>query len=142
MSKVVDMRRVELAKIHIAKQQLGLDDEVYKQMLWTVARVESSADLDTHGRRKVIEHLKSRGFIDNKKRKYLGRPHNTDTNAQIQKIEAMLADGKLPWSYADSMAKHMFKVDRVTFCNAEQLQKLIAALIYQRNRGAKRDVRE
>lgn len=55
-------RRRELAKIHIAAQQLGLDDGAYRAMLWTVARVSSAKDLDHGGRAAVLEHLKGLGF--------------------------------------------------------------------------------
>lgn len=57
-----DVRRREMAQIHIARQQLGLDDDTYRDMLWAVARVRSSKDLDWTGRKKVLEHLKARGF--------------------------------------------------------------------------------
>ena len=54
-------RRSQLAKIHIAKKQLGMDDEEYRAMLHSVARVTSAADLDLHGRERVIAHLKRCG---------------------------------------------------------------------------------
>lgn len=56
------LRERELAMIHLAKKDLGLDDETYREMLWTVARVRSAKDLDITGRRHVLEHLKSRGW--------------------------------------------------------------------------------
>lgn len=62
-------RNNELAQIHIAKQQLGLDDETYRSMLFTVARVESSKDLDYAGRQAVIAHLKARGWQNKPARK-------------------------------------------------------------------------
>ena len=140
-------RNVDLAKIHIAKAQLRLDDVVapgacacgrehtaYHEMLWTVARVHSAADLDDAGRRRVLEHLRSRGFRDLAR----GRPHTASGNPSIRKIEALLADAGRPWAYADAMAQRMFHVDRVTFCSREQLRKLIAALsIDQRRHAAK-----
>lgn len=132
-----DARRAELAKIHIARKDLALDDETYKQMLWSVARVESSKDLDAAGRRAVLEHLKARGFKSKKPKTFPGRPHNTDSNPQLKKIEALLADAKRPWSYADAMAKRMFNVDRIAFCNGEQLGKIIAALTIQKTRVAR-----
>lgn len=59
-------RNKELALIHIGAQEIGLrsadDDSAYRDMLWTVARVRSAADLDTAGREKVIEHLKAKGW--------------------------------------------------------------------------------
>lgn len=57
-----DIRKRELAQIHVAKSQLGMDDETYRDMLWTVARVRSAADLDWAGRKKVLDHLKAKGF--------------------------------------------------------------------------------
>lgn len=137
-------RNRELALIHVAKKQLGLDDGTYVAMLWTCGRVKSSKDLDYAGRQRVIEHLKSKGFKVDKtkaKAKHAGRPHNMDSAArgpQLSKIEALLADAGREWAYADGMAKRMFKVERVALCHEGQLQKLIAALTYDKQRRAKK----
>jgi phage gp16-like protein len=56
------LRNAEIAQIHIAKAQLGLDDDTYRAVLWTVARVKSSKDLDWTGRKKLLEHFKARGW--------------------------------------------------------------------------------
>lgn len=61
MKPTPDHRKRELAAIHIARQQLGLDNGTYRDMLWTVARVRSAADLDYAGRQRVLDHLASRG---------------------------------------------------------------------------------
>lgn len=55
-------KQKDIQMIHIAKQQLGMDEETYRSMLWTVARVKSSTELDFVGRRNVIAHLEARGF--------------------------------------------------------------------------------
>ena len=60
--KRADEARREIQLIHIAKQQLGLEDETYRAMLWSVARVKSSTELDFAGRKKVLDHLKACGF--------------------------------------------------------------------------------
>lgn len=60
--KCADIVRREIQLIHVAKQQLGLDDETYRAMLWAVARVKSSTELDFAGRKKVLDHLKACGF--------------------------------------------------------------------------------
>lgn len=57
-------RSNELAKIHIAKAQLGLDEETYRHMLWSVARVRSAKDLDAGGREAVLAHLRGCGWKD------------------------------------------------------------------------------
>lgn len=56
------LRNAEIAQIHIAKAQLGLDDETYRAVLWTVARVRSSKDLDWTGRKALLEHFKAKGW--------------------------------------------------------------------------------
>jgi phage gp16-like protein len=56
------LRNAELAQIHIAKTQLGLDDGTYRDVLWSVARVRSSKDLDWAGRKKLLEHFRAKGW--------------------------------------------------------------------------------
>src|SRR3954451_22488760 len=59
---VAQIREREIRLIHVAKRELQLDDETYRAMLWSIARVKSSKDLDFTGRKKVLDHLKARGF--------------------------------------------------------------------------------
>lgn len=137
----VDNRHRELAKIHIAAKQLGMDDDSYRSMLWAVARVRSARDLDEAGRRRVLEHLRAAGFEGKRGSARPHRPHNLgaeDRGPQLTKIEAMLAAAGRPWEYADGMARRMFHVDRVTFCNPDQLGKIIAALVYDAKRHGRR----
>ncbi len=135
-----DRRRRDLAKIHLAKKQLGLDDDTYRDMLWAVARVRSSADLDFTGLQRVLDHLQRRGFKAVAGRKpHPGRPANInseDRGPLLRKVEALLTDAGREWSYADAMAKRMFHVERCQFCEPGQLRKLIAALSYDRKRRA------
>ena len=56
-----DPRTRELATIHATVHKLGMDDATYRQMLWSVARVKSAADLDFAGRKTVIDHLRAIG---------------------------------------------------------------------------------
>lgn len=56
------VRKAQLAQIHIAKAQLGMDEDTYRAMLWAVSRVRSAADLDLAGRMRVMEHLEAREF--------------------------------------------------------------------------------
>ena len=47
------------------------------------------------------------------------------------KIEAILTELKLEWSYADGIAKQMFGIERVAWLDPDQLFKVMAALIYR-----------
>ena len=123
-----DARRRDLATIHIGVKQLGMSRATYEQMLWTVARVKSSAGLDAHGRRKVINHLKSRGFKPQRK----GRTKPaTDRELHVRKIRALLINhpaGRKPDIYADRIAKRMFDIERFEWCAPDQLHKIVQAL--------------
>ncbi len=137
-----DTRRRELAAIHVAKKQLGLDDGTYRDMLWTVGRVRSAGDLDHAGRQAVIEHMRRRGFMRVQPAAEPPRDHGkkpivpADRQALVDKIEAMLADAARPWNYARAMGKRMFKIDQLEWATAEQLRSLVAALEYDRRRRA------
>lgn len=139
LARPAQPRNNALAQIHIAKAQLGLDDDTYRAMLWGLARVKSAADLDHAGRAKVLAHLKASGFKD----KRAGRPRPApDRVEQVRKVEALLADAGRPWDYAHAMAKRMFGVERVDFCTPDHLQRLIAALVYDQKRRAERAAAE
>jgi phage gp16-like protein len=129
------LRNADLAKIHIAKKQLGLDDETYRAMLRTHGGVSSSKDLSPMAAARVLAHLRSAGFKATAPAGKGRKPRTTANRAeQLAKIEAQLADAKRPWSYADSMARHMFKVDQVGWLNTQQMSAVIAALDYDAKR--------
>ena len=122
-----------LAKIHIARQQLGLDDDTYRAMLRSVAGVESAKDLTAAGASKVLAHMERSGF---KPLRNIGRRPATAParSAQIRKIEALLADAGRPWEYVGGMVRRICKVDAIEFCDNAMLGKLIAALEYDARR--------
>lgn len=141
MSKLArDHRNRELAQIHIAKKQLALDDDTYRDMLWTVARVRSAGDLDFTGRKRVLEHLRGCGFkARGGKAPHPGRPANmghADRGPSLRKIEALLAEAGRQWAYADGMARKMFHVEKISWCTVDQLHSIIAALMYDQKRRA------
>ena len=51
-----------LAKLHIAKKQLGLDDDTWRDLLLRVADKPSSKDMSDRERGRVLEELKRLGF--------------------------------------------------------------------------------
>lgn len=101
-------RNAELAKIHLGTKQLGMGVDDYRCMLWTVARVRSAKDLDEHQRHAVIKHLVKCGATFERPKKAGQRPHNYNQLPEyITKVEALLADMGLSWSYADSIARNI-----------------------------------
>ena len=131
-------RTANLAKIHIAKKQLGMDDATYRAMLLTHGGVSSSKDLTLIGAAKVLAHLERCGFKPTPS-KVGKRPATTsDRAALISKVEAQLTDAGRPWAYVDGMAQKMFKVDKFAWLDADQMMKIIASLAYDAKRRAKR----
>lgn len=132
----ISNRNRDLRLIHVGAKQLGMDREIYEQMLWSLARVHSASDLDAHGRRKVIAHLKSRGFKPRRK----GRTQPAQgRDLLVRKIRALLIDhptGNKPDGYADGMARRMFGVERFEWLTPDQLRKLIQALEVNKRRRA------
>lgn len=138
-----DARTRELAAIHVAKKQLGLDDDTYRDMLFTLTRKRSAGELDQAERQRVLDHLRARGFKRPVNRPQRAPDHGKkplvtqDKQALVDKLEALLADGARPWNYARAMAKRMFGVEQLEWASAGQLHSLVAALEYQKRRGWK-----
>lgn len=149
MSQVRDTdsaRKADLARIHIAKKALNMSDDAYRDILFSVARVRSSAELDFTGRKRLLDHFKRCGWDGNKPgtskpRTSSARPKRPTPSVAVapmcRKVRAQLISlGSLPDSYADGIAKQMFGVDFFEWCNPDQLHALVAALgVEQRRKG-------
>lgn len=81
------VRNSELAQIHIAKAQLGMEDDAYRNILWAIGRVRSSKDLDWAGRKRVLDHMRACGWKPERKRDPAGTALADD--AQSRKIRAI-----------------------------------------------------
>jgi phage gp16-like protein len=133
MSKLArDHRNGDLARIHIAKQQLSMTEEDYLAMLWTQGRVRSAADLDFAGRRRVLDYLAAIGFkpTAGKSAKRPARPTPAPDKVKlVRRIRAQLISlDRKPDAYADGIAKQMFGVEFFEWCAHDQLHAITAAL--------------
>ncbi|WP_051222038.1 gp16 family protein [Neptunomonas japonica] len=121
-------RKAITARIHIAKKELGLDDETYRAMLSQVTKHNSCANMHISDLYRVMEHLKNLGYKP-AARKFGKRPNPPkDKAALMGKVEALLANRKLHWNYAHAMAQRMFKVEKVDWLDRDQLWRLVASL--------------
>ncbi|SES15200.1 Mu-like prophage protein gp16 [Vreelandella subterranea] len=126
----------KLAQIHIAKAQLGLSDEDYRAILARKAGVRSAKELTNKTVGGVMHEFRRLGF-EPKPAKKAGRKAPRPPRSrqrEMNKVEALLTDAGRAWAYADGMARHMFKVDRVDFLDDNQLHKLLQALIIDAKR--------
>lgn len=136
MTDGASRRRRQLAAIHAARRDLGLDDDAYRTLLWTVARVRSAADLDEHGRGAVLDHLRTRGWVAPARGRGGHARLPADRQALRRKIDAMLAEAGRPPAYGDALARRIAKTDRLDWCTPDGLRKIVAALTYDQRRRA------
>lgn len=138
---VADRHR-QLGRIHAGKKALALDDETYRCLLARVTGKRSSADMTGPERNQVLAELARLGFKADdaiaRKRTWAGKPKAM--TPMLGKVEALLSEGKKPWSYAHAMARQMFKRERLEFLLPDELHKLIAALQVDAKRRASREV--
>lgn len=128
-------RTKDLARIHLAKKELGLDEDTYRDMLEALTGQRSASGLDAKGRWKVMQHL-ARAGAKAAQGPFPGRPAivRRDKAALLAKIEAQLAEAGRPWAYVHAMARKMFKHDQIQLCEPDELWRIVAALAYDAKR--------
>lgn len=140
----IDSRARALAAIHAAKRTLDMDEGSYRDLLERVSVTkgqarQSAKHMSPSQLIAVLEEFKRLGGL-RPSPKTKGKPANFNSNAMpemITKVEALLADMKLPWSYADSIAKRQFGIERVAWCRTQdQLRSIIAALDVEQEKRA------
>ena len=140
------IRKRVLAAIHAAASKLGLSDDVYRDLVARVSAehgpAQRSAGKCTPRQLDAIANeLRRLGGMPARQaeasRVWRGKPKG-DLSPQLTKVEALLADAGREWAYAHAVCKRVCKVNRLEWCNPEQLAKVIAALQIDANRRAKR----
>ncbi len=134
------LRQRDLARIHLAKKQLGLDDETYREMLMSLTGKSSAGDMNRHERWTVLQEVARLGTRVSEAQGHPGKPQAPapEKAPLLSKIEAQLAEADRPWAYANAMAKRMFGVDLVQWCHPDQLRRIVAALEYDARRHESR----
>jgi len=129
-------RQKMLSKIHIGKKQLGLDDDVYRDVLAQATGKRSCKDMDDGELAAVLNLLQQKGFGANGGAKAYQRTplHFAEHGAMMRKIGALLTQTGKSWAYAHGIARKMFGVETVQRCDGEQMRKVLAALNYQARR--------
>lgn len=124
------MTRDQLSVIHMAKKQLGLDDDTYRAVLLRQGGVESSKDLDQAGFESVMDYLTRSGFrSDWMKRTYGHRPGMASPNQVdlIKKLWRQWSDDGGE-SGLDHWLERKFQVSALRFATPAVAHKAITAL--------------
>jgi len=137
--------RGQLALIHIAKKELRLPDEVYRDILFALFRKESAADLSAGEVSRLLDHFRMLGWRPRdlaansdtsaprgKKYDSLGQRPGMATPAQLRKIEADWMTG--PGIHEKTLLalrhflQHRFHVSGLRFVKAGQVTPILAAI--------------
>jgi len=128
-------RNNQLAMIHIAKKELGLDDDTYRDIVRLVSngRESSAGNLDYAERNKLLDHFKARGFKNSPAKNAKTRPLATDD--QSKKIRALWLElhsfGAVRNSSEAALATYVKRqtgVNALQWLNTHQASQVIEAL--------------
>lgn len=120
-------------RIHSLLAELGISDDIYRDILRQQFGVESKGKLTDRQLLQLVQHLERLVTPKGKQPEtYPDRPRNMDRGGsradQLGKIEALLTIGQLPWSYADAIAKQMRLADKIAWVKTDDLYRVITAL--------------
>jgi phage gp16-like protein len=134
-----DLRAKEITLIHIAKAHLGLDEATYRAQIGRISqgRTTSSAALTAMERDSLLAEYRLAGWVPTTIAKRAGRGPTAaamDRRAMLTKVNALLADQRLPWAYAEAILRRQRGItDATVACPLAQttdveLRGVIAAL--------------
>jgi Bacteriophage Mu, GemA protein len=134
-------RRGELAAIHTGKRMLGLDDELYRDLLERVTGHRSAAALDGDQRHAVIEELRRLGFAKTPSKR-AGRTRLAD-GKQARLARALWLELFHLQAIHDSseralgaFAERITGIRELSWLRGEDFSRLIGALVQWRDRVA------
>jgi len=124
------------ALVHVAKAQLGLSDEDYREILAGYG-VASSRELTERQFNELMKFLGRLGFQRRPPaaRRRGQEVYGDERSRYLAAIERLLVEKNLPWNYAHAIGENMFGVRRLEWLEPERLQKVMVALIYHKRRG-------
>lgn len=121
-------RRLMIAKIHVAKRQMALTDEDYRQMLLDTTGRLSSADCTNAELQAMIRHLSSKGFKARKSDRAADHPAATKARALWISLYHLGAIDNPSEQALEALAQRQLKVAKLQWANQAQCYKLIEAL--------------
>lgn len=125
---LTEKRRKLLAMVHMAKKDMGLDEDTYRAMLVEQFGVSSAAALSTVEMERLLKHMKSKGW----KREDRRTPEQLE-QAQLVSLKnrAITLAEKLENGEArlNGLCRKLFDVSRVEWVrDTGQMQRLLSVL--------------
>ncbi|MDB5802294.1 MAG: hypothetical protein JWL63_3233 [Rhodocyclales bacterium] len=127
--------------IQAARRAMDLDEDTYRELLMRIGGKSSSKFLTLEGADKVLDEMNR---LQGREQKVTpagvtkGRPDiaslSADRQPLMRKVEALVLDMKLSWSYARAIAKRMHGVEHMEWCSPEQLVDIVTALTVEQKK--------
>ena len=123
------MRKKMIGKVHIAKNQLAIDDDVYRDLLEDVTGKRSCKDMDERELHLVLERMRGFGF-----KNFFPATKDNATKTQVDKIRALWIDLAKSELVPDGesvllgFVKRQTKVDRLEWLTPKQCNAVIEGL--------------
>lgn len=137
MSSIGLRKTARIKAIHAACRAQGIDDEARRAIQVQLTGKESLSDMAYAEVNKVLDHInRGSGYTG-----HAGKPKGIDADPQLSKIEALLADMKLPWAYihkskaGPTMVKRLTGKDRIEWADATGKQAVITALVKRQQKA-------
>lgn len=138
MSTIGVWRAARIKAIHAACRAAGICDDERHQLQARLIGKASLNDMTLPELNTVLDHLnQAAGYVGP-----VGKPAGIAADPQLQKIEALLADMKLPWAYihrskaGPSMVRRLTGRDRIEWADATGKQAVITALVKRQQKAA------
>lgn len=137
-------RKADLAKLHIARKELALDEETWAALVLLISggRAASSGELTAAERAALVAALKAGGWKPRPGKAAKARLRATAPSepkeALAGKIRALLLDGGRDDRYADAIASKRFGVSRWEWLGYAETLKLAQMLQIDATRRARR----
>ena len=122
--------RATLAAIHVAKKQLALEDDSYRDLLQRVAGVRSARDLDEAGARRVMTEFERLGFTNQTKRRagHDSRPLARKARALWISLHNLDEIDNADDRALAAFARRLTGKETLRFCDAKELNQVVEAL--------------
>jgi hypothetical protein len=133
-------RKADLSAIHAQAKRQGIDEATRRAMIERLSggRTNSSADLTAGERTALLRELGGQRAAGRRGPK----PPELDRRTMLAKVGALLAEAKLPWSYAEAILRRQRAIlDKAVACpltaaTDPELRGVIAALYRRAKRPA------
>lgn len=121
-------RRALLAKVHIARKELALGEDSYRDLLERVTGRRSAADLDDRQLVLVVNEMKGKGFAPRSKPKTASSPSAGKARALWISLHQLGVVRNPSEKALESFGKRQLKVERLVWADDDQMYRLIEAL--------------